>query len=355
MCPEIFGTGRAITEMQRSMTNCARAERSIGRAWTEGRVAYKGWALRKLVVLRQTGPSPLSVISSHAKRNCSAWLPVVATVLGIAFLSSSASAAITAKAKKAPLTNVRPTPPELTRVTVQLNIPFNRITKIINQFDFKAQSKGIANVYLVGGVRYEGAGSLGNVMLSASSDQRFPIRLKAPFRWVGTIGIFDVRADGELTIDFGIRVGTDWCPLAEFGEPIIELYPDKAINLANVPYAKTVIRDAIASELKKQVNCNSVQKTLAELWQVQTTPLTIGGKTFVLNMKPETVGLTDVIVVDGRLVLKASLGLSTILSSRPIPFEKAKLPPPERNSSSASQSDGEIEIGLSLKLGLGFQ
>src|SRR5262249_27027613 len=140
---------------------------------------------------------------------------------------------------------------EQTRALVEINLPLERITTFINQFDFKSQSKGVANIAIIGDVRYDGAGAVGHITLTPSDQKRFPIEVKAPFRWNGTIGGFDVKADGDVTIDFGITVGPDWCPLVEFGDPAVRLSPDKAINLAHVPYATTVIRNAIGDALRK--------------------------------------------------------------------------------------------------------
>jgi hypothetical protein len=280
-----------------------------------------------------------------------------ASVAAIAVLSSfGANAEIIAKAKRAPTDKPAAAHPEMTQAIIRLNLPLEQIAKIINQFDFKTHSKGVANVYIVGDVHYDGTAVAGHVALTPSNQEQFPVELKVPFRWIGTIGPFDVKADGDLTIDFGLRVkGPDWCPLVEFSEPIVELYPDKAINLANVPYAKIVIRDVIANEMKKQVNCATFQKMLASLWHVQMPAVQVGDKTFVFNVKPETIAVTDATVANGRLVLRAAVGLTTILSSQPMKVEKISLPPPEANPQISTKSDGDIEASFSLKLGLGFQ
>jgi hypothetical protein len=274
----------------------------------------------------------------------------------LALPTGTARSEIVAKAKRKAPVAAALNHGELTRVIVEAKLPLQRLTSVANQFDFKAQTKGVTNVVLIGDVHYDGSGVVEKVSLTASQKKQFPIELKAPFRWAGTIGVFDVKADGDVTVDFAINVGPDWCPLVELDDSVVELYPEKAINLARVPYAKTIIRNAVDAALKKQLNCQTLKKAVAELWHAAAVPVQIGDKKFVININPATVAVTGVAVVDNRLLFKAAVDLATVLSSKTIKVDTTTpLPNPEANPPSASKGDGDAEISVSLKLGLDFQ
>jgi len=265
-----------------------------------------------------------------------------------------ADAHIIAKARKAPVARPAQALSEPTRAAFQINIPFERISKTLNQFEFKSQAKGVASVPIVGRVHYEGNGIVGRITLKASGQPELPIELTAPFRWTGSIGGFDVMADGELIVDFGVTVGPSWCPLVELGEPRLELYPDKTIDLANVPFANTVLRHLVADELKKLLSCEALKSRLATLWHANSLPLEFGDRTFILNISPESIALTNASVVNDRLVLKSSVSLTTVLSGSVQKTEKISLPRPELNPRPVTRGDGDIEAEISLKLGLEF-
>lgn len=234
---------------------------------------------------------------------------------------------------------------------IAVALTFEKISSIINQFDVRLDAKGVKKNTFLGDISYVGTGRLGNVVLRASGSDKFPIEVTAPFKWKGKIKGFDVVANGDVTIDFGIRADDDWCKLLEFDDPKVELVQSKAIDLAYVPFASEGIKAAIAGALGNL--CGQVNNAASAAWHNVVFPLEFQGKTLFLNFDPKAVSIVSATVQDNTLKLGMSLAFDSTLASKRPANNKPKLPPP--NGAMVSNPNSELEAVGSINLGLAFQ
>ncbi|BBZ99866.1 hypothetical protein [Bradyrhizobium diazoefficiens] len=234
---------------------------------------------------------------------------------------------------------------------IAVALTFEKISSIINQFDVRLDARGVKKNTFLGDIPYDGTGRLGNVIFRASGSDRFPIEVTAPFKWKGQIKGFDVIANGDVTIDFGIRAGDDWCKLVEFDEPKVELVQSKAIDLAYVPFASEGVKAAIGGALGDL--CGQVSTAASAAWHNLVFPLEFQGKTLFLNVDPKAISIVSASVQDNTVKLGMSLAFDSTLASKRPPNNKPKLPPP--NGAVVSNPNSELEAVGSINLGLAFQ
>jgi hypothetical protein len=230
-------------------------------------------------------------------------------------------------------------------------LTFEKINSIINQFDIRLDAKGVKKNTLLGDISYAGTGRLENVVLKASGSDKFPIEVSAPFNWKGRIKGVNVIASGEVTIDFAVRAGGDWCHLLDFGEPRVELVQSKAIDVAYVPFASQGIKAAIEGALGDL--CGQVNNAVSSAWQNVVLPLEIQGKTLFINIDPKVVSIASATVQGSTVKMSLSLGFDSTLAGKRPPNNRPKPPPP--NGVVVSNPNSELEATGTINLGLAFK
>jgi hypothetical protein len=274
---------------------------------------------------------------------------VMAMLVGTSVSIRQADAVVALKGKKGP-TSVSVKTSGASSLKIKATLPFEKVSAIINQFDIRLDAKGVKKDTFIGDVSYAGTGRVGTVVVRASGSDKYPIEFKAPFRWKGQIKGFDVVASGNVTINFGIHAGNDWCKVIEFDEPKVALVESKTIDLSRVPFASQGVVAAIEGALGDV--CKQLKDALAGIWHNAVLPLEIRGKTLFINIDPKAISITSATVQGTAIQIGLSLAFeSTVTTKRP-PSNKPKLPPPD--GAVAINSGNEIEATLLLNLGLVF-
>ena len=205
---------------------------------------------------------------------------------------------------------------------------FEKISQLINQFEYRFQAQGAAAAGLV---EYNGVLTIGTVALAASGQAQFPLRAVAPFKLVATIAGYPVNLNGEATIDFTTEVGSDWCPVLKFDEPSVNL-TEKSIALPpkvdkSIPsLSEFVAGNFLRNELKANVTCDIIKKELATLWGPVTLPVTAGDKKLFLKVDPQSLAVSRFAVGADRISFSLSLGALTTVVAKASRAKKSPLP-----------------------------
>lgn len=251
-------------------------------------------------------------------------------------------------------------PRKAAELTVNVSVTFEKISQLINQFEYRFQAQGAAAAGLI---EYKGVLTIGTVALAASGQAQFPLRAVAPFKLVATVGGYPVNVNGETTIDFTTDVGSDWCPVLKFDEPSVN-FSDKAALPALPPkvdksipsLSEFVASKFLSNELKANVTCDIIKKEIAKLWGPMTLPVTAGEKKLFLKVDPQSLAVSRFAVGADRISFSLSLGaLTTVVTKAsgvkraPLPGVKSIAQRPPAGASTDAEATLSLPIGFELR------
>lgn len=253
--------------------------------------------------------------------------------------------------------SVRPETRKPAELAVNVSLPFEKISQLINQFEYRFQGQGTAAAGLI---NYKGTLTIGKVALASSGQTQFPLRAVAPFKLVATVGGYPLNVNGETTIDFAVDVGSDWCPVLRFGEPSVN-FSDKAAALPakvdkSIPsLSEFVAGTFLSKELKANVTCDIIRKEIAKLWGPVTLPVTFADKKLFIKFDPQSLAVSRFAVDADNISFSLSLGALTAVATKALKPKTAQLPGVKaiaQRSPASTSTEAEATLSLPINLEL---
>lgn len=246
-------------------------------------------------------------------------------------------------------------PPPAGELALNVSLPLDKVSQLLNRFEFKLQSQGT----VAGFVRYKGTLTVEKITLSASGNARFPLRVVAPFRLVGTLAGAALDQSGQTTIDVGTDIGSDWCPVLAFDEATVE-FRDKAVLPPAVDKSIPSLGEFVATqfvnkEIKKNITCEAIKTGIGKVWKPVSMPVTAAGRTFFLSLDPQSFSASKLAVENDRLAMSLTLKSLAMISSKAPSLKTKPLPAPAAitlRSPSRQTDDAEMRLSLPFHLEL---
>lgn len=261
-----------------------------------------------------------------------------------------AAAEISATLKSAPQAAASPIPPPQSQTRITMSVPFERLSDLLSEFEFKIHGQGTAAF-----LRYDGVITIDKVSVAQSSDSHYPLRLSAPFHVVGQIGALPIDEIGTATVSLDIAIGNAWCPLIEFDSPAVTLSRSVPVpaGFGISSIADYIATNLLGRELKQQLTCETVKGFLGGAWRSVSLPITVAGNTLYLGMTPRTISVSDVSVTQDRIVFNvivtSAMTLRTMAGKQPAP--SISLPNPQKISPPTALHGDDYEETISGTFG----
>jgi hypothetical protein len=192
-------------------------------------------------------------------------------------------------------------PRKAAEFVANVSVTFEKVSQLINQFEYRFQAQGAAAAGLVS---YKGVLTIGKVTLTSSGKAQFPLRAVAPFKLIATVGGYPLDVNGETIIDFATDVSPDWCPVLKFDEPSVK-FTDK---VAALPVDKLipslpefVAAKFLSNELSANVTCDLIKNEIAKLWAPVILPVGTSSKKLFLKIDPQSLAVSRFAVGTDRV------------------------------------------------------
>lgn len=224
------------------------------------------------------------------------------------------------------------------KLAISVKMPLGKLETIINQYQFNTSAKGWYG---------EGKAVIDVIKLARSGEDEFPLQLTAPFKVTGKLLGASINEKGDAIIKLGIRIGSDWCPIVEFGAISVILEGPSAASVSEL-----VGTHVLKGQLEKWATCDNLKSAIGDMWRPASITIKAKPKDFFLNIQPRSLALSSITVTGQELTLAGAIAATATLASKAVKSTALPLPQVGTIQHGGSAAASEIEASISLNLNM---